>query len=262
MADKAVVHKQYLQRFSEQARSNPREGRRALVVGAPEQAGEFGNIGAGIATALAQSGVQVHKVDRLDGYNAGDPHMWQRMLPEIDPDIVVFANGESWLDWIEDQPMRKVDNVIFNTLIASIIGTQEFVRYALDKPHRKHLVYICSMAAKAVLNASGPYCAAKAGLHQFAKCMAWELTPKGFDVNIIHPSNTADTPMTEETIAGVQRYRGFSREEAEEYWSAINSLGGHWPTTAEIGDLVATLVTKPWARNLSGADIEIRAGQR
>jgi ketoreductase len=116
------------------------------------------------------------------------------------------------------------------------------------------------MAYKAVLNGSSPYCAAKAGLAHFARCLAWELAPKAFDVFCVHPSNTKGTPMTEETIKGLMRYRGLDRKEAEAYWGAVLPKW-QWLLPENIADLVSFLVSGK-AEYLSGANLDMAGGQR
>lgn len=175
-------------------------------------------------------------------------------------DSVVFANGFSRLDWIEDMPEEAIISTLDDNLKASILGAQAFVQATLDDPWKKHIVFIGSMAYSARLNASATYCAAKAGLTHFARCLAWELAPKNYDVFIVHPSNTLGTPMTEETIAGVQRYRGISREDAEGYWGAILPRG-EWLKPENIADVVEFLLSGK-AAYMSGCNVELAGGQR
>jgi NAD(P)-dependent dehydrogenase (short-subunit alcohol dehydrogenase family) len=175
-------------------------------------------------------------------------------------DTIVFANGETHLDWIEDQPWDKIHSVLLNSLEASMQGTSQFVRHTLNAPYRKNIVYIGSMAYNHVLNGSAPYCAAKAGLAMFARCMAWELAPKNYDVFCIHPSNTEGTPMTQATIEGLQRYRGLSRAQATSYWAA-SLPKDRWLNRMDIGHVVAELIDGQH-QYLSGSPIELAGGQR
>lgn len=237
-------------------------GRSALVIGADEA-----NIGGCIADALDKSG----------RFGAGDDYGFvQRLhkgtLDASDPDNVatldlssfdtlVLANGFSSLDWLENAPLETIAASLNDNLLASQLMTQKFVNDTLGKPWVKDIVFIGSMAHRAILNGSSYYCAAKAGLAHFARCAAWELTPKGYRVFSVHPSNTAGTPMTEKTIEGIERYRGIDHESAENYWGAIN-LMPRWLAPQDIGEVVLWLVTNPAAEYLAGSDIELKAGQR
>jgi NAD(P)-dependent dehydrogenase (short-subunit alcohol dehydrogenase family) len=241
------------------------EDRAAFVVGCRK-----GNIGEQIADELRNRGFgQVHARDiaPTDG-------TWSSKLPFdlsntkqlqetcfFPYDTLILANGMTNLDWIENQPLEKIDAVITSKLTASIKGVSEFARQTWDKECIKHIVLIGSMAHKSVLNASAPYCAACAGLNHFAHCVAWELAPKGFRVFIVNPSNVEGTPMTEETIAGVQRYRGITRAQAEEYWGAVRALP-EWLTRDDIAGLVGDLVTDDKFRWLAGTPLDLGGGLR
>lgn len=233
----------------------PDKPRHATVVGA-----EPNNIGGAIARRLIDEQFNVHMVDRTT-YDIRHPKAVSELLgrqPECD--TLVLCNGVTHLDWIEEQGPEKIEEVISCTLTASIIATSGFVRHTLHKPFHKHLVFIGSMAHRAVLNGSSPYCAAKAGLAHFTRCMGWELAPKGYSVYCVHPSNTEGTPMTEATIQGLMRYRRLTREQAEAYWGAIN-VQPRWLQPDDIADTVAWLVSGE-ARYVSGTQIELPGGQR
>lgn len=175
-------------------------------------------------------------------------------------DTIVFNNGYTWLDWIEDQPFQKIGQVLHDTLYASMVGASDFVKATLGTPHRKYIVFIGSMAYNHVLNGSAPYCAAKAGLAQFAKCLAYELAPKGYCVFVVHPSNVEGGPMSQDTIQGLMRYRHLSREQAEEYWRAEAPMG-RFLTKDEIAATVCDLVDGHHDY-MNGAQIELAMGGR
>lgn len=232
-------------------------GRRALVVGSDREH----NIGAMIADSLviANEFFEVHEVDK-EQVNVSLPSDLE-VLDFGRYDTLVLANGATKLRWLEDFSPLETASIIEDTLVGSIFATQEFVRKTIEKPYLKNIVFIGSMAHRAVLNASSPYCAAKAGLAHFARCAGWELTPKGYRVFTVHPSNTEGTPMTEETIRGIEEYRGVDRRTAENYWGAIN-LMPRWLCPEDIGEVVRWLVTEDAAQFLSGSDIELKAGLR
>ncbi len=231
------------------------EKRNAIVVGA-----EPGNIGFAIGGRLLQSGFNVLMVDRKT-HDVREPrHVSETLFKQPECDTLVLCNAVTHLDWIEEQPPEKIEEVVSCTLTGSIVATSGFVRHTLHKPFHKHLVFVGSMAYRAVLNGSSPYCAAKAGLAHFARCVAWELAPKGYSVFCVHPSNTEGTPMTEETIRGLMRYRKLTREQAEAYWGAIN-VQPRWLQPDDIAATVRWLVSGQ-ARYLSGGQIDLAGGQR
>lgn len=232
-----------------------RPTRQALVVGADP---DHGNIGSSIADCLRDEAFDVAETGLAYGTDIGDG--FALMTAGLERyDTLVLANGETSLQWIENQDRTK--SVIHNSLTASILATEEFVRRTIDKPYLKYIVYVGSMAHKAVLNASASYCAAKAGLNHYARCAAWELTPKGYRVFCVNPSNTVGTPMTEATIEGVRNYRGISHEEAEAYWGALN-LMPDWLHPEDIAELITLLVTDHALAYLGGSSIDLSAGQR
>jgi NAD(P)-dependent dehydrogenase (short-subunit alcohol dehydrogenase family) len=152
------------------------------------------------------------------------------------------------------RPARRLDRRSDTSL------TQRFVKATLDRPWRKRIIMIGSMAHKAVLNGSVAYCASKAAVAHMARCLAWELAPKGFDVFVIHPSNTLETPMSHETIEGLMRYRGLQREDAEAYWNdtMIRSTS---LTKDHIVETIRYLLSEK-AEYLAGAQIDLAGGQR
>jgi len=171
-----------------------------------------------------------------------------------------LANGYTHLDWIENQPDKEIIESVFVNLSVSMLAAKHFVQNTINNPWPKYIVFIGSMAYRSVLNGSAPYCAAKAGLAHFARCIAYELAPKNYNVFCIHPSNTEGTPMTEKTIVDLQRYRNLTRDEAEQYWGhGLPRL--NWLQSTDIAELVAFLVSGK-ADYLSGGNIDLTGGQR
>ena len=256
MSDKAQISSDYLQATKDKYLVNtdvpsPLD-RRCVVLGTA-----YGNIGQQIAYTLQ------HRM----GYSVKTYTETEVLASEVSSipnisktDTIVFNNGETHLDWMEDQPEEKIVSVIQNTLTETIIGTGQFVQATKDLNCKKNIVFVGSMAYKSVLNGSAPYCAAKAGLAMFARCMAWELAPKNYNVFIVHPSNVEDSPMSDKTIQDLARYRGISLQEAEAYWSA--SLPREdWLQKEDIANMVARLVSGEMGY-ASGSQIELAGGQR
>lgn len=173
---------------------------------------------------------------------------------------LILCHGVTHLDWFEDCPIDKAKEIIDVNLFGTVNLVSSFVRDTIDNDFRKRIIIIGSMAHKSVLNGSAVYCASKAALAHLARCLAWELAPKAYDVFIIHPSNTYKTPMTEETIQGLQRYRMMTREEAESYWND-SPIRKKILNTREIAKLVVFLLG-PEAQYLSGCQLDLAGGQR
>lgn len=221
--------------------------------------GRYGNIGGEICRTLT-----------ADGYNAIT--MWDRVhgdLNLVNPDlyalykntdILIMCQGNTHIDWIENQLMPDIQEQIQDSLISHIRQTREFVKQTIDKPYRKTIIYVGSMAYRNILNGSSVYCAAKAGLNMFARCMAWELAPKGYDVYIIHPGNVEGSPMAESTKKQLMRYRNLTPLEAELYWNTGNPRNTIL-TAHDIAILVSTICdgTMVYA---AGNPIDLTGGQR
>lgn len=173
---------------------------------------------------------------------------------------LIMCHGYTYMDWLENMSDPNIDQIIAVNLYGSIRMIKQFVQQTINKPYRKKIITIGSMAYNHVLNGSSVYCASKAGLNHFIKCAAWELAPKGYDVYIIHPSNVLNTPMTEETIQGLMRYRQLSREDAEAYWGASLPKNS-FLTKEEIAQHVDYLLGDN-TEYLSGCPIELTGGQR
>ena len=229
------------------------EERNAIVIGSSEN-----NIGKRISERLKQDGFSVDEYDITNFDCSKIENVASKDFSKYD--TIILANGSNNLDWVENQPFEIIKKQIDDILLASCLVTKKFVSDTIEQPFKKHIVFIGSMAYKAVLNGSSIYCAAKAGISHFMKCVAWELAPKGYDVFAIHPSNTLDAPMSEATIQGLMKYRNLSRQQAEEYWGAILPKKS-FLTKDQIAEMVSYAVSGK-AEYLSGCDLELKGGQR
>jgi NAD(P)-dependent dehydrogenase (short-subunit alcohol dehydrogenase family) len=243
---KEQISTSYLEETKAKYLHNEPYEKRAVVVGSDKQ----NNIGATIARKLKETIPIVNEYDKDN---------WRCFFGSRE-NILVLANGSTHLDWIENQSGHRIGEVLNDCLVTSMEATHHFVKATINTKCPKYIVYIGSMAYKHVLNGSSVYCAAKAGLAHFAKCMAWELAPKNYNVYIVHPSNTEGTPMTEETIKGLMRYRGLNREQAEQYWGS-NLPRKNWLNANDIANTIEFLVSGK-ADYMSGGQIELSGGQR
>ena len=94
----------------------------------------------------------------------------------------------------------------------------------------------------------------------FARCMAWELAPKGYDVYILHPGNVKDSPMAESTIRQLAKYRGLTDLEAHLYWNTGNPRN-----TILSPDDIAEIVSHICDNTMqytAGNPIDLTGGQR
>jgi NAD(P)-dependent dehydrogenase (short-subunit alcohol dehydrogenase family) len=259
---KESIHNEYLRSLDKDYQPR-REGRVAMVLGVDF---DHENIGARIFSQLRLRRMNWEPPINAFAYthkqlDAGQPSDMRREISHTKADTLILCNGETHLNWVEDQEVADIVNTITNSLTSSVLATRQFVRVTADDPWLKYIVYIGSMAHRNVLNASSPYCAAKAGLAHFARCMGWELTPKGYRVFCVHPSNTEDTPMTLATIEGIMNYRNMAYEEAEAYWGSTKVMPG-WLQKQDIAEVVEWLITDRAAEFLSGTQIELAGGQR
>ena len=230
------------------------EDSNVVVLGAVE-----GNIGGIIAEALESDGYRsVTMWDRDDD----DLLHINGNLSEIysDTDILIMCQGTTHIDWIENQTTNWIAKQIGDSLLSHILQTNEYVKQTIDKPFRKTIIYVGSMAYRNVLNGSSVYCAAKAGLNMFARCMAWELAPKGYDVYVIHPGNVKDSPMARSTIKQLAEYRGLTPLEAELYWNTGNPRNTIL-TPYNIAELVCQLCHGT-LQYCAGNPIDLTGGQR
>lgn len=232
----------------------------ALVIGSNKD----GNIGHTIAGALRfRNGMDVADppIEELDARMSFETQEYLRQHGPFD--TLILAHGQTHLDWIENQPDAKIYEQIDNSLASHIVASKNFVRATLEHPWVKNIVFIGSMAYRKVLNGSSVYCAAKAGLAHYAECLGYELTPKGYRVYCVHPSNVKGTPMTEQTIDGLMRYRRMDREEAIEYWSHDLRMP-EFLRASDIANVVAELVDPAGSsfEYLTGTNIELTGGQR
>lgn len=230
--------------------------RKAFVLGANSMTS---NIGYAIVDMLLESA----GFETVSYYHKTDmPPIPNNLIPEMEQcDVLVLANGSNHLDWIEDWSSEEIFSVVNDCLIESMRTTSAFVDATIDQPWLKYIVYIGSMGGRSVLNGSAPYCAAKAGLIHFARCMGWELTPKGYRVLCINPSNVEGTPMSEATIRGLMAYRELDRQQAEAYWGAIN-LMPRWLDKEDIAHIVTDFVYSESKSFLSGTSLDLTGGQR
>jgi 2,3-dihydro-2,3-dihydroxybenzoate dehydrogenase len=242
------------QKKKEHAAKPLADTRSALIIGAMNGP----NIGSNIADRFERDGIIISVPDQHD-LNV-EYLTYKSMERYKDCDILICANGFTELDWFEDNSLSSIDETFAVNVVGSLQAANLFVNETIEKPYKKYIVFIGSMAYKNVLNASVAYCASKAALAHATKCLGWELAPKGFNVFCVHPSNTEHTPMAEKTIQGIMRYRNMGRSEAEAYWGAVLPKD-KWLQADDISEVVSFLVSGK-ADYMSGGNIDLAGGQR
>lgn len=235
----------------------PQRDLRVAITGI-DCAHQTNSVGYMIHNRLRDAGIEAQFLETMDVTDIGPGGPFN--FDFYDYSALVMTHGINALDWFEEQSAEKMAKIIEVNLTGSLYVSHAFVQQTLPKRYRKTIISIGSMAYKSVLNGSAAYCASKAGLAHLMKCLAFELGPKGYDVYSIHPSNIEGSPMTEETIEGLMRYRNLSREEAIAYWSE-GSFRSSPLSTQEIADLCVSLVRGEYPY-LSGSNIELAGGMR
>lgn len=152
----------------------------------------------------------------------------------------------------------QIEKIIEANLTIPLIAAR---RYAVERICGGTIILIGSYAHDHVLSNSVPYCAAKAGLAHATRCLAWDLTSKGFLVYCVHPHSVRDTPMTKKVIREVAYTKGVTVVEAEEYWKKDLQLPSRL-TKGEVAAVVNELVKGNLTPHLSGSNIDLYGGER
>lgn len=215
---------------------------KGVVIGAAE-----GNIGREICRYLNKKGHDVVELSSFDDWS-------------VDNNLFIFCNGHTELEWIGNQYIENISTQMYSNLESTIQRINKIVANNPIKSEWKRIIIIGSMAHNNVLNGSSAYCAAKAGINQYAKCAAYELAKKGWLVTVINPGNVLDTPMTSKVKEQLQDLHELSGAEAEAYWQKVNNLG-EFITKKDIAKIVKFLL-KPEARFLSGSSLDLRGSNR
>lgn len=218
---------------------------KAIVIGA----GHSGSIGAAIADTLVNNSFEVVAPSHADVDVFMDCR--QFMAHNDDARILVLSHGKTSMVSFEQQSRAAVMRVIKTNVLGTIFAAQEFVRATIGHAGRKSIFIIGSLGGSRVFTNSSVYCASKAAVAHLGRCMAWELTAKGFDVFVIEPGNVSGTPMSQQVIDGMDVPELFAQHPTRD---AII-------TPKEVANVVLGIITNnmTW---LSGEPIRMSGGSR
>lgn len=236
---------------------SPPETRRVVVIGANPITE---NLGHTIAVRLRSDFVR-------DGAVVEMSPSWSDTYLPMDTDLtgvdtLVLCNGSVRTSDIDKMHENDIHKIVEDNLTDTMTWVRTFVQDTskYDDGVRRSIVMMGSMAHRKVLSGMSVYCAAKAGLDMFAKCMAWELAPKGYDVFVVHPSSIENTPMADDIIAQMQDFKGIDAGAARSAWEK-SFVRPDFLTAEEIAETVSFLVSGK-ASQASGTSIEMAGGQR
>jgi NADP-dependent 3-hydroxy acid dehydrogenase YdfG len=218
---------------------------KAIVIGA----GRKWSIGAAIVAALKENSFDVvapthAEVDVMYCNDFMEQH--------DDARILVLSHGTTSMASFEMQTRDDIKRVIDTNITGTILAAQWFVRNTIAyTSERKSIFIIGSLGGSRVFTNSSVYCASKAAVAHLGRCMAWELSAKGFDVYVIEPGNVSGTPMSQCVVDGMIKPELF----------AIHSTREAIIKPEEVASVVLGIITNnmTW---LSGEPIRLTGGAR
>ena len=249
------------------------EGRHALVTGAAR------GIGAAIATRLAHEGARVTLLGRnraaLDRLSAELGDATQVVCADVADgaavaaaiveagarfggvDILINNAGQA-----QSAPLHRTSAELWDSMLAvNLTGTYHGIRAVLPAMLQKRYGRIVNIASSAGVRGYAyvaAYCAAKHGVIGLTRALALEVAQRGITVNAVCPGY-AETDLTLETIANIQRQTGRSETQAREALTSHNPQG-RLVQPAEVANAVAWLVL-PGAEAITGQSIAVAGGE-
>lgn len=173
------------------------------------------------------------------------------MRKHSDADILVLSHGVSSVSPFEEQSLSEVYHVIETNVIGTILAAQAFVRATITRRARKSIFIIGSLGGSRVFTNGSTYCASKAAVAHLGRCMAWELTPKGFDVYVIEPGNVSNTPLSNYVKSHMANPESYDK----------NTNRGSIITAEEVASVIVRIIINKMVW-LSGEPIRLSGGSR
>jgi short-subunit dehydrogenase len=221
--------------------------------------GATGGLGRAIAVALAGRGAALvlssRKADALhelagslpgDGHRTvvadlAEPDAAQRLAADAGPVDVLVANaglpGTGRLDEFSQEELGRVLDV---NLEAPIRLTRELVP-AMQERGNGHLVYVTSLAGKAISPRASLYSATKFGLRGFALGLREDLWKRGIGVSLITPGFVREAGMFHDS--GAKPPPGFGTTTPEKVAEAVLSAIERNRHEVEVAPLVTRVLS-------------------
>ncbi|WP_167042424.1 SDR family oxidoreductase [Salinibacterium sp. ZJ454] len=236
-------------------------GRVAVVTGAAS--------GIGLVTAqlLMELGCTVAAVDRapksgidhahdfpVDLYDpASVPALWSDVVAKVGaPSILVNAAGVTGERMLETslEDWRKVMEL---NLTSPFVLIQEFAKTYPESASHGAVVNIGSSSAYRAVSNGGAYGASKSGLASLTRSAAWELGPRGVNVNLVAPGVTR-TPLAEAALGGDPSLLDKAALEGP-----LANLVGRASEPIDVAAIIAMLCL-PASRQVTGQTIHVSGG--
>jgi NAD(P)-dependent dehydrogenase (short-subunit alcohol dehydrogenase family) len=177
---------------------------------------------------------------------------------------VVFAaavgSGKFGAPFWNVQP-SEWDRVLRVNLMGAVNTARAFAP-AMAQAGRGTLLFLASVAGQVGSQTDPPYSASKAGLINFAQCVARDLAPSGVRVNALCPG-MVDTALNRAVWQAWADRQPSSLRQSYEDWAAdkIRRLVplGRWQTAADVAAM-AVFLASARAENVTGQTINVDGG--
>jgi NAD(P)-dependent dehydrogenase (short-subunit alcohol dehydrogenase family) len=219
----------------------------AIVIGGHKE----GSIGHAIAVRLAGDDYAVCTPARGELDVTDIEALAKFMQQHYEASVLVLSHGVACVGAFENLTPLAVIKALDINVFGTVMAAQEFVKATSAMPYRKTIVMIGSLGGERVFTNSSVYCASKAAVAQLGRCMAWELTSKGFDVYVVEPGNVSGTGLAAQVQAGMADPERFAQHPTRD---AIT-------TPPEVAALVFRII-KHDLRWLTGEPIRMSGGAR
>ena len=239
-------------------------GRRALVTGAAS------GIGAAVAARLAQSGAEVHLLDRDEEGVAkvaaqvhGTPHVVdltdEHAIDALDLDVDVLVNNAGVQ---HVAPIEELDPERFRAIHALMLHAPFLLaRRVLPGMYARgwgRLVHVSSVHGHRASAYKAAYVSAKHGLEGLSKVVALEGAAHGVTSNCVNPAYVR-TPLVEKQIADQAAAHGIEESEVVNEVMLAPVAVKRLIEPGEVADLVAFLCG-PSSASITGAAYTMDGG--